>query len=155
MSANIRRAGSQDTAALTDLLKSLGWFTHLTSEPDEVSQKRIAYHLALCNADTSHSVYVAEAGEQIVGYIAVHWLPYLFLPAPEGFISELFVAEFARGQGIGAQLLETVKIEAQERGCSRLLLVNSRNRDSYRRKFYEKQGWQEREAMANFVYKLS
>lgn len=51
----------------------------------------------------------------IVGYIAVHWLPYLFLPAPEGYVSELFVSESVRGQGIGTQLLETVTIEAKRR----------------------------------------
>lgn len=154
MSADIRKAQLQDAAALANLLQALGWFAHLTSEPSESVQKQIAYHLELCNADASHSVYVAEKGGEIFGYVAAHWLPYLFLPAPEGFISELFVAESVRGQGIGTQLLEAVKIEAQERGCSRLLLLNSRSRDSYKRKFYEKQGWKERETMANFVYKF-
>ncbi|NJR65920.1 MAG: GNAT family N-acetyltransferase [Leptolyngbyaceae cyanobacterium CRU_2_3] len=80
--------------------------------------------------------------------------PLSFLLAPEGYVSELFVHESVRGQGIGTQLLEAVKAEAESRGCSRLLLVNSRSRDSYKRKFYEKQGWQEREDMANFVYRL-
>lgn len=154
MSTHIRKARSQDVAGLANLLKSLGWFAHLTSESSEVSQQRIAHHLALCNADESHSIYVAEEDREIVGYIAVHWLPYLFLPAPEGFISELFVGESFRGQGIGTQLLEAVKAEAQVRRCSRLLLLNSRSRDSYKRKFYEAQGWKEREDMANFVYVL-
>lgn len=150
----IRKAELQDAEPLTNLLKSLGWFTHLASESNQVSQNRIAHHLGLCNADHSHSIYVAEQDSAIVGYIAVHWLPYLFLPAPEGYISELFVCESARGHGIGTQLLEAVKAEAQSRGCSRLMLVNSRNRDSYRRKFYERQGWKERKEIANFVYVL-
>jgi GNAT superfamily N-acetyltransferase len=154
MNADIRKAQLQDVEALTHLLKSLGWFTHLTSEPSEVSQKRIAHHLALCNTDDSHSIYVAEKDGEIVGYIAVHWLPYLFLPAPEGYISELFVCDSARGNGIGTQLLETVKAEARSRSCSRLMLVNSRSRDSYKHKFYEGKGWQEREGVANFVYLL-
>ena len=34
--------------------------------------------LALCQADDSHSVYVAQNPEgEILGYCAVHWLPYL------------------------------------------------------------------------------
>lgn len=71
------------------------------------------------------------------------------MPAPEGYIFELFVRESVRGQGIGKQLLEVVKAEAQERRCSRLMLVNSRSRDSYKHKFYEGQGWKEREEIAN------
>ncbi|MBW4467111.1 MAG: GNAT family N-acetyltransferase [Pegethrix bostrychoides GSE-TBD4-15B] len=154
MSTYIRKAQSQDVAALTELLRSLGWFAYMASESSEMTRERIIHHLTLCSADESHTIYVAEEDSRIVGYVAVHWLPYLFLPAPEGYISELFVCESARGQGIGTQLLEVVKAEAQERGCSRLMLVNSRSRDSYKHKFYERQGWKEREEIANFVYVL-
>lgn len=153
MTKHIRKAEIQDTVALTQLLKSLGWFAYLASEPSEITRERITHHLRLCNCDQNRSIYVAEDSE-IVGYIAVHWLPYLFLPAPEGYISELFVRKSLRGQGVGTQLLEAVKAEAQERNCSRLMLVNSRNRDSYKHKFYERQGWKEREEIANFVYLL-
>lgn len=34
------------------------------------------------------------------------------------------------------------------------MLVNSRERESYQRQFYQKQGWIERENIANFIYKL-
>nr|RNJ69245.1 MAG: N-acetyltransferase [Leptolyngbya sp. IPPAS B-1204] len=77
-----------------------------------------------------------------------------FLSAPEGFVSELFVDQAHRGQGIGSLLLDTVQTEARVRGCSRLMLVNSRERESYQRQFYQKQGWIERENIANFIYKL-
>ncbi|NJL21787.1 MAG: GNAT family N-acetyltransferase [Leptolyngbyaceae cyanobacterium SM1_3_5] len=154
MKTNIRAAKPEDVAALTKLLRSLGLFAHLSAESIEVSQQRIAHHFALCDADESHSVYVAEQEGEAIGYAAVHWLPSLFLAAPEGYISELFVHESARGQGIGTRLLETVKAEAQRRNCSRLTLVNHRDRESYQRKFYEKQGWRERQNVANFVYVL-
>lgn len=127
MSTHIRKAHLQDVAALTALLKSLGWFALLASESSEATQERIAHHLTLCHADESHSIYVAEQDSEIVGYIAVHWLPYLFLPGPECFVSELFVCESVRRQGLGTQLLEAVKAEAQVRGCSRLMSVNSHN----------------------------
>lgn len=154
MSIYIHRATLQDVAALTELLRSIGWFAYMASESIEMTCERITHHFTLCSANESHSIYVAEENSKIVGYVAVHWLPYLFLPAPEGYVSELFVGESVRGQGIGTQLLEVVKAEAQERGCSRLMLVNSRSRDSYKRKFYERQGWKEREEIANFVYVL-
>jgi GNAT superfamily N-acetyltransferase len=87
-----------------------------------------------------------------VGYIAVHWLAYLFLPGLEGFISELFVREAARGAGVGRRLLEAVTQDAKKRGCYRLSLLNGRHRESYLRKFYEKLGWEERSIMVNFIY---
>ena len=39
--------------------------------------------------------------QALVAYAAVHWLPYLILRGPEGFVSELFVDQAARGQGVG------------------------------------------------------
>lgn len=156
MAALIRKAQHSDADAVTALLTGLGWFDHyFKTESAEDVQKRIGRHLSLCLADQSHSVYVAEnADSEIVGYVAVHWLPYLFLPGPEGFISELFIDRSARGQGLGTRLLETVKKEAAERDCARLSLINMRRRESYRRGFYEQRGWEERPEAANFILQL-
>ena len=106
-------------------------------------------------ADTSHSIYVAETAQYgVIGYACVHWLPYLFLPGPEGYLSELFVEQTHRGKGVGKQLLNSIVTEAKHRDCSRLMLITSRGRESYRREFYLKQGWVERDGMANFVLRL-
>ncbi|WNZ23490.1 GNAT family N-acetyltransferase [Leptolyngbya sp. NK1-12] len=162
MRINIRPAEITDAAAIFGILQALEWFPHLKSDAAAASEQMVC-HLNACLADNSHSVYVAEQiGEQdteqadtkIVGYAAVHWLPYLLLPAPEGFISELFVDQNHRGEGIGSLLLAAIQAEAKARGCSRLMLVNSRERESYQRQFYQKQGWIERENIANFIYKL-
>jgi GNAT superfamily N-acetyltransferase len=67
-------------------------------------------------------------------------------------VSELFIAESRRGQGIGARLLDTVAEEARSRGCARLLLLNIRKRESYERGFYRKHGWIEWEDAAVFIY---
>ena len=149
----IRKTRSGDAPALTGLLRGLGWFERLKTEPPEKTAANVARHLEQCLGDGSHSIYVAEdqAGE-LVGYVAVHWLPCLFLPGPEGFISELFVRETARGAGLGSSLLKAVMAEAGRRGCYRLSLLNGKYRESYRRRFYEKQGWDERPTMVNFVY---
>ncbi len=109
----------------------------------------------MCLADECHSVFVATGPkDNIIGYASVHWLPYLFLPGPEGFVSECFVVESYRGMGVGSRLLEAVKSEARQRGCTRLELVNFKQRESYQRGFYAKQGWEERSLAANFVYML-
>lgn len=78
----------------------------------------------------------------------------MFLKAPEGYISELFVAESSRGQGIGIAQLNTVRSEAETRQCSRLMLITSRTRESYTRRFYAQQGWIERKEMANFILEI-
>jgi GNAT superfamily N-acetyltransferase len=155
MDIQVRKAEAKDTPAIAELLRSLGFFAHINAETPQTTQERVARHLAMCDADNSHSVFVAQnpAGE-ILGYGAVHWLPYLILAGPEGYVSELFVQESHRGQGIGSQLLEVMKAEARKRGCSRLMLINLRKRESYQRQFYRKQGWEEREGVANFVYHL-
>jgi len=104
------------------------------------------------HVDDSHTVYVAEdSAGAVVGYAAVHWLPYMLLAGPEGYVSELFIQESARGKGAGTKLLEVIEAEAKERGCSRLMLLNLRQRESYQREFYKKHGWEERPGVANFV----
>ena len=149
MNVTIRKAQLEDAAAIAEILAELEWFSHY----GEITPAHLQRQLELGLANNSHSVYLAEtsAGE-IVGYGAIHWLPTLFMPGPEGFVTELFVKESARGLGVGAALLEAFIAEGKQRGCTRLSLLNNRQRESYRRGFYSKQGWQEREAMANFVY---
>jgi GNAT superfamily N-acetyltransferase len=103
-----------------------------------MTEERIRSHITLCLADESHSVFVAEYDlRKVIGYSSVHYLPYFFLQGPEGYISELFIALEARGAGVGTALLEEAIADGRKRGCSRLSLINSRTRESYRRKFYE------------------
>jgi GNAT superfamily N-acetyltransferase len=61
----------------------------------------------------------------------------------DGYISELFVHPDETGKGTGSRLLETVRTYAVQRGCSRMLLMNRRIRESYQRGFYTKHGWEE------------
>ena len=156
MSTQIRKATVDDKRKLAALLKEIGWFDRFNQgEIDELATQ-VGARLEQCLADGSHSVFVAEeqAGE-IVGYGSVHWLPYLFMSGPEGYVSELFVSAAARGQGIGRELLKVIESEARARGCQRLSLTNLRNRQSYKRQFYLKAGWYERSEAANFIYVLN
>jgi GNAT superfamily N-acetyltransferase len=155
MSIRIRKAKGSDAPALASLIRAQGIFARINAEAPEVTAERVGRHLAMDAADDSHLVLVArDANGQIAGYCAVHWLPYLILSGLEGYVSELFVHPDYRGQGIGGLLLEAVKSEAKAHGCSRLSLINMRNRESYLRQFYAKRGWVEREDAANFVLSL-
>ncbi|HEY7714541.1 MAG TPA: GNAT family N-acetyltransferase [Candidatus Binatia bacterium] len=151
----LRTATVDDAEQLVSLLKDIGWFEASEGDIAEEPSQRVKAQLALTLADDSHAVYVAEDGAAIIGYISVHWIPYLFMRGPEGYVSELFVRHAARGQGVGRRLLEWVKTEARRRGCARLSLINLRNRESYRRQFYVKAGWSERTEAANFLYPMA
>jgi GNAT superfamily N-acetyltransferase len=155
MTVQIREAKPEDAQSLAGLLKEVGWFESFKNEPFEAAIHRVRLHIEQCLADNSHSIFVAEPRDgKIIGYGSVHWLPYLFLKGPEGYVSELFVRESARGHGIGRELLNTIETEARTRGCVRLSLINLRNRESYMRQFYVKAGWEERPEAANFVYRI-
>jgi GNAT superfamily N-acetyltransferase len=157
MMANIktRKAVETDMPAIAEILRELGFFARINAEPAAATEQRVRHHFDLCCRNDDHSIYVAENDrDEVVGYAAVHWLPYLLLSGLEGYVSELFVRPSAQGQGVGTLLLDVMKEEGEARGCSRLSLLNMRNRDSYRRGFYKKAGWQEREHAANFVLPL-
>jgi GNAT superfamily N-acetyltransferase len=150
--AFVRPATPADASELAALLRALDTFPRLAREPEPATRERVARHLGACLQDASHSLYVAPEGSaRLLGYVAVHWLPYLFLAGPEGFVSELFVRSEARGRRVGHALLDAVEGEARSRGCARLQLVNFRDRESYRRGFYTKAGWEERPDGASFV----
>ncbi len=152
--STIRLARVEDAAGIAAVLRDVGWFEHINDEPPTATLSRVAEQLALCHADDSHGVYVADdpAG-QIVGYVAVHWFPNL-MKGGDGYVSELFLREAARGLGIGRKLLAAVAEEGTRRGATRLMLFNRKIRESYRRGFYPKAGWCERDDVAFFMFDL-
>lgn len=151
----IRDANLTDAPAIDAVLRSLGWFTHLNEIPAAETQARISGVLAeLCAPGGNNSLLVAETDTNgVAGYLFVHWLPNLIFGG-EGYVSELFVLLDARGQGIGAALLDEAKRRGIARGYQRLTLFNRRERESYRRGFYTKHGWVERDDAALFMYYL-
>ncbi len=101
--------------------------------------------------DACHS---GGAARQVIGYISVHWFPNMLMLGYDGYVSELFIHPDETGLGAGSRLLEAVEAYATERGCTRLLLMNRRVRESYRRHFYAKHGWEELPDAAFFSLKL-
>lgn len=151
----IRPAEERDASALSTLIRGVGFFSRLEGEDPDVTAARVLEHLRMCLADSSHTVLVAtDTAGTVIGYVSIHWLPYLFLTGPEGYVSELFVGEAERGSGVGGELISAAIAEARRRDCARLMLIAVTTRDSYRREFYPKHGWIEREDMANFIYEL-
>lgn len=151
LKTTIRAATPHDATKLAALLPDL--FPKLRDQPRTSLRQQLRDHLTAAQA-SSHTIFVADAGTEIVGDAAVHWLPCLFQSGFDGYLSELFVATSARGQAVGSSLLEATKAEAERRGCPRLTLINLRNRESYERRFYAKHGWVEQPEAARFVFSL-
>lgn len=148
----LRAAQPDDAPALAALLQGIGWFDRFATGHPEAHADQLAPLLA----PSPHQLQLVacDAQGQLIGYCAVHWLPIAILQGWEGYVSELFIADSARGLGVGSQLLDQVTAAARSRGCRRLWLVNNRQRDSYHRGFYARQGWQEQAQAARFVLDL-
>ena len=155
MNAHIRNAVLNDAGGIASLIRGLGLFAEVAAEPLEKTVASIAAPLEDAELRTHYAVFVAEAGGEIVGFAALHILPYFIRNEAEGYISELFVRASARGGGIGAALLHAATEEARRRGCFRLRLLNVKQRESYQRRFYAKNGWKEWEDAATFLYDLA
>ena len=152
----IRPALPEDAAGIAQLLHDIGWFkayeTHSATQNTEAVQALLDELQA--GPERSLMLVAQDAQQHIHGYCAVHWLPVAVLQGWEAYVSELFVAEAARGAGLGQQLLDAATQAARERHCIRIWLVNNRERPSYVRGFYSRQGWSEQAEMARFVLPL-
>lgn len=149
----IRPASGRDADAVADILRGTEGFDRLRAEPRDRLVARVAAYLDGRDADGSRTLLVAEGADgEVAGYVAVHWMPNL-ITGLDGIVSELFVHTRSRGCGVGSRLLTEVRAEGDRRGAGRLMLVNLRERESYRRGFYAKQGWEERSDMALFTFR--
>jgi len=89
------------------------------------------------------TLIVAEDDGEVVGLASISRRPQLRLAADLITIDALVVADSARGLGVGRALLEHIKAMAGRSGARRLELETNRARESYRRRFYVKNGFTE------------
>ncbi len=153
----IRRATLGDAEYMASILREIGWSEKRNSLPlKEVStpiEKLIRHCL---DNSKGHTIIVAvNEDDAVLGFVNVHWVPFLMLGNFEGYVSDVFVSPSASGRGVGNSLIKYVIKEGEERGCMRLMLTNGQDKPSYKRGFYRKMGWTERPKVANFVYYYS
>ena len=152
---SIRQALPKDAPSLAALVREAALSDSVQKESLTETQGRIEGCLQNCGDGRECNIFVVEDGAGgVIAYAAIQWHTTLFLPGNEGYISEVTVKADERGRGIGGLLLDKLVEEGKRRDCARMSLINSRFRESYKREFYTKRGWQEREVAANFILEL-
>ena len=145
----IRPLQPNDIDAVMRLHRELGWNPAYQSDGSTLRQR-----LTSLAEEESILLLVAELEGKVVGYIHGETITYLLFAGSEMMISEVFVREKFRGSGIGRALMAAMEAEAAKRKCFRITVMNSRERESYKRKFYPSQGYSERAETAVFSKRL-
>ncbi len=129
-----REARPADLDQVGDLLKALGY---------AVSRTRLeSVYLRLLKDPTYRCILAVSHREgRVIGMITVRALPCLRLAGEQATIEELVVCPEWRGRGVGRSL--TAYAVAYARSCRavRVEVLTSEERESARRRFYEKAGF--------------
>lgn len=130
---NIRKAENKDADVISRLLEQLGYPTE---------NGLVARRLSLLAGNMEHLDVVVESGDQVLGFMSVHFIPQIAFDAEYAVISYLIVDQETRSRGVGKILEEYAVKTAVERHCRRIYLhSNARRTDAHR--FYLRQGYQE------------
>ncbi len=150
----IREARTKDAVRMAEILREIGWSEKRNALPPDEVAGPIEKLIEHCERDREgHSIIVAaDENDSVIGFLNVHWVPFIMLGSLEGYVSDVFVSPASGGMGVGKALVERVMEEGNRRGCMRLMLTNGREKLSYKTGFYKKLGWTERPSVANFVY---
>jgi ribosomal protein S18 acetylase RimI-like enzyme len=146
---SIRPLRPSDIANVMQLHRELGWNPAFRADGSTLKQR-----LEALITEENALLLVAELNGKVVGYIHGEIVTYLLFAGREMLVSELFVMESARGRGVGKALLSAIESEAVNQKCFRISVLNSRERESYKRGFYPSLGYEERPHTANFTKRL-
>ena len=132
----IRSATEQDLEAAFKLMADLGYpglsFTDFEKAYRAVLENPMMFLLV-----------AEDETKTVVGLASISNRPQLRLTANLVTIDELVVSDRERGSGVGRKLLKAAEEIARKLGARRLELETNRARESYRRRFYVKNGFTE------------
>ena len=131
----VRRATESDMKTAFKLIGELGY-------PD-VKFPEFARTYTGAQQHPAMTLLVAECDGVVVGLASISRRPQLRLGGDLITIDELVISDRFRGSGIGKAILERVKSMCVELGARRLELETTRTRESYKRRFYVKNGFSE------------
>ena len=110
--------------------------------------------LKLLITDNSSLTLVALEDGIVIGFINGHICPFPIIMGKECYISDLLIHPGYRGRQTGKMLLNSLEEKSGKLGVKRLMLNNSKDAESYKRSFYAKNGFTERNNFSNFVKEI-
>jgi GNAT superfamily N-acetyltransferase len=144
----IREANVMDLQPAFALMSELG-YAGLSMVHFEETYRAVLQHQSM------FLLVAEETDGDIVALASVTNRPQLRLTGNLVTIDELVVADRARGRGVGKKMLDAVDAVARKLCARRLELETNRARESYRRKFYVKNGFFEADsAVMRVEYQL-
>ena len=129
---SIREARIRDEESMLRLLQLIPNNDNMTSGQKKAAAQRF-------REATAVDVLVAEAEEEVVGFLAMTLVP--GLTGPRAFIGEMAVSPEYRRKGIGASLVEAAIRQASRRGATHVLVDISRG-DPAAQEFYQACGFE-------------
>jgi GNAT superfamily N-acetyltransferase len=118
----VRTAGPSDADEVAALLAGFRDY-YGESEPDDGTIRRVVGELI-----GDEATEFLLAGDPPAGVAQLRFRLSVWTGAHDAWLEDLFVAESARRDGVGAALLEVCVERARERGCKRIQLdANERN----------------------------
>jgi ribosomal protein S18 acetylase RimI-like enzyme len=137
-----RQPSDLDTCVsiLNEVHRSSGYPAHWPKDPAKwlTPSRLLSAWVAESNGEVQGHVALSKPGQDVT---AQRWATHTGRPATEAAeITRLFVAETARGQALGSQLLDTACANAKERGLHPVLGVLHHNLAAVA--LYNRAGWQ-------------
>ncbi|MFD4990808.1 GNAT family N-acetyltransferase [Cellulosimicrobium cellulans] len=126
----VRRARSDDAGAAWPLVVAFA----ASFVPERAS---FDASFASLLVDDDALVLVAEAGDDVVGYLVAHRHATLFANAPVAWVEEVTVDADARRRGVGRLLVDAAERWAEDAGAAYVALATRRAAGFYARLGYE------------------
>ncbi|MFV5630488.1 GNAT family N-acetyltransferase [Acinetobacter oleivorans] len=128
---NIRTAKWEDTQAICDLLKQMGYPQPLTL---------IQEKFEILHNNANSQILVAEEKGTICGFLSLYFITQIALEGDFAKICYLCVDENIRSKGVGHLLVQEAEQQAKRRGCDRMELHSGVQRP-LAHQFYLREGY--------------
>jgi GNAT superfamily N-acetyltransferase len=120
---------------LTELSRLNKLFNGTYESPDELNRR-------ITDPNCVEHPLIAEINGKIIGFAAIRIIPCVFSSSPRGELTELFVEENYRRQGVGKELINYAEAIARDNGVNTMfILTNISNLAS--RSLYNSIGYRE------------
>ena len=151
MSITIRKAEEKDSEKVWQLMKELAvlekYIISFAITPEIVRNSGFQKN------PPDFYCLVAEDNDEIAVVLVYYFLPFTAQNRPAIYMKELYVDEGYRSQKIGKQLMNALKIEAEQNNCSQIKwTVAPWNEAGIR--FYERLGAKENKGWLNYEWNV-